>query len=188
MVTNFKYLPLDTPDALFLTLAQAKAQLKIENSFDEDDDLINECIESAQLECENYAGISFRRRLFVMEASNFDSIIFQQNYVNDAIESIEYYDEVNELQTLDPAQYKLRNSVNAGCFEIKFLEGVPAIFKRDDAVIITVNQGWNVAEVPTVVKQAIKLYVSDYYERREDRGGMTENTRAHALLRPYRRY
>jgi uncharacterized phiE125 gp8 family phage protein len=187
MVTNMKYLPLETPDALFLTLAQAKAQLKIEESFDVDNDLINDCIATAQAECENYAGISFARRLFVMEASNFDTIIFQQNYVNDTIQKIEYYDEANELQTLPEANYKFKNSINAGCFEIIF-SNTPKVYDRVDAVIVTVNQGWAVAAVPTPVKQAIKLYVSDYYERREDRGGITENTRAHSLLRPYRRY
>lgn len=174
-------------DALFLTLAQAKKQLKIEETFTLENDIINECIASAQAEAENYCGISLARRNFVMEANNFETIVFQMNYTNDVVEKVEYYDEANALQTLAEANYKVRNSVNAGCFEIKFTDA-PAVFDRDDAVIITVNQGWVVSAVPTPVKQAMKLLIADYYERREDRSADFVNTRAHSLLRPYKRY
>jgi uncharacterized phiE125 gp8 family phage protein len=185
MVTNSTYIP--GTEFQFLTLAQAKKQLKIEDSFAHDDELITEYIAASQVECENYCGISFSERKFVMEANGFDDVLFQMNYVNDAVEKIEYYNEANELVTLPAENYKFKTSVNAGCFEVKFINA-PKVYDRIDAVKITVNQGWAVESVPTPVKQAMKLLISDYYERREDRGGMTTNTRAFSLLRPYKKY
>lgn len=187
--THFYYTP--GSDASCLTLVQAKKQLGLETSFVINDDLIQECIDSSQVECENYINRAISRRKFVLELNNFDDILFQMNYDNDAIDKIEYYAEGEiTLTVLDPTKYKLRNSTSTGCLEIKFLTELelPVLAVRTDAVIVTISQGWETAKVPTPIKQAMKLYISDYYERREDRGEVGYNTRAQSLLRPYRKY
>ncbi len=84
-------------------------------------------------------------------------------------------------------EYKLRKGVTVETKEITFLE-TPELETKDDAVLVTINQGWVAAEVPKPLIQAMKLYVSDMYERREDRGEIGHNSAATALMRPYRKF
>jgi hypothetical protein len=88
---------------------------------------------------------------------------------------------------LTAEEYKLRKGVTVETKEITFLT-TPDLEKKDDAVIVTINQGWVTADVPKPLIQAMKLYVSDMYERREDRGEVGYNSAATALMRPYRKF
>lgn len=188
MATNFYTIPGD--DARCVTLEEAKKQLKVDASFTEEDDLIQSYIDAAQVECENFTGRAIGRRKMVFELAAFENpLIFTANYENDTVEKIEYYDKTTEVLTeLDAAEYKLRVSSIVNCKEIKFLNTLPDTMLCDDAVIVTINQGFAVADVPTPIKQAMKLLISDSYERREDRGEIGYNTAAQAKLRPYRKY
>lgn len=188
MATNFYYVPGD--DASCVTLAEAKKQLKIEASFEEDEDLIQSYIDASQVECENFTGRAIGRRKMVLELAAFENpLLFVCNYENDTIDKIEYYDKTTEVKVeLASTEYKLRVSSVVNCKEIKFLNTLPETMQRDDAVIVTINQGFAVADVPTPIKQAMKLLISDSYERREDRGEVGYNTAAQAKLRPYRKY
>lgn len=188
MATNISYIP--GTDASCLTLAEAKKQLRVDASFTEEDDLIQSYIESAQVECENFINRAIGRRKMVVELAAFENpFLFSANYENDTVEKVEYYDKAtNTIQTLDPVEYKLRVSSVVNCKEIKFLNTLPETALRDDAVIITIQQGFAVASVPAPIKAAMKLLISDSYERREDRAEVGYNTAAHAKLRPYRKY
>lgn len=187
MVTNQKFIPGE--DAACLTLAEAKEQLRIEAGYPEEEDLIQSYIDSAQSECENYIGRKIGRGQFIVELSAFENpFLYSRNWENDTIAKVEYYPaDGSGITELDSDQYKLRSATVVDCFEIKFLS-TPAIAERDDAVIITINQGWEVNKVPAPIKQAMKLLLSDAYERREDRAEIGYNTAANAKLRPYRKY
>lgn len=187
MVTDSYFVPGSDPSCL--TLAQAKSQLKIEAAFTQDDVLIQEYIDSAQSDCENFIGRVIGRRKFVLELNEFETVVtFQANYENDAIEKIEYYAPGStEVVVMDADGYKLRKSTITGCLDIKFLT-LPETDKRNDAVTVTINQGWEPSKVPAPIKQAMKLLISDAYERREDRGEIGYNSAANSKLRPYKLY
>lgn len=180
-----------TATASILTLAQAKDQLAIEQSFDLHDELIQDQIDAAQESCQLYINRAIAERDLVLEMDSFSTpITFERNYENDTITKIEYYAlGETELTLLDPEKYKLRKSNTVECFDIIFLADALALqtAKRDDAVIITIAQGFDAESCPKSIIQAMKLKISDYYERREDRE-VGNNSAGNNLLRPLRKY
>jgi hypothetical protein len=185
MVTNSYYTP-GTPLVDVITLETAKKQLRIDPSFTEENDLISSYIVAALAVCENFIGRSINPRLYTVELDGFDSTFeFSQNYDNDTVPSVEYYAPGSDTAVnLEENKYKLRNSTTIECKQIKFTD-IPATDKRDDAVIITIQQGFDT--IPTPITQAMLLIISDMYERRDDRE-VGLNSASNALLRPYRKY
>jgi hypothetical protein len=185
MVTHFyTTIPATTP---LVTLAKAKKQLRIETLFTEEDESINVYIEAAQVACQDYINRSIAERNLVLECSNFETITFERNYENDVIDKIEYYKPgETTLTELPDTEYKLRKSNIVECFDIKFLS-TPETDIRDDAVIVTIKQGFALATCPKPIIQAINLRLSDFFERREDRE-QGNNPASNNLLRPYRKF
>jgi len=185
MITNTTIIP--TTDASAVTLAQAKKQLRLEDDFTEEDDLIESYIDSAQLVCENFINRAIGSRKFIIELDAFSTPITYEGSSNDTIEKIEYYAPGGtELTLLNPTEYSFKKSMLIECFDVKF-KTILLTDKRDDAVLITIDQGWQSDKVPAPIKQAMLLLVSDSYERREDRE-QGYNQASMNLLRPYRKY
>lgn len=186
MVTHF-YTTI-TATASLLTLAKAKKQLRVEVAFADEDDLIQSYIDTAQVVCQDFINRSIAERNLVLEVSDFLSpITFERNYENDTITKIEYYAPgESELTLLAADQYQLRKSNIVECFDIKFLS-IPETDIRDDAVIVTIKQGFALASCPKPIIQAINLRLSDFFERREDRE-QGNNPASNNLLRPYRKF
>lgn len=170
---------------LLLTLAQAKKHLKVGDDVTYEDALISEYNEGAQIACQDFINRSIAKRDFVMQSDDFEIGPFASNYENDVITKIEYYAPDGTLTELANDQYQLRKSTVIECFEIKFFSK-PEIAKRDDAVIVTIAQGFTAAECPKPILQAIKLRIASSYIFREDGNG--NNTASNNLLRPYRKY
>lgn len=192
MITHF-YTSV-TAEAPILSLEKAKKQLRIDAGNTDEDDLITSYIDAAQVACEDYINRGIGKRNFIMELSAFEnSVTFACNYENDVITKVEYYAPgATALTVLALEQYKLRNSNIVECFDIKFQPAssaveMPETDKRDDAVIITVEQGFTLAKCPKPILQAINLKLSDFYERREDRE-QGNNPASNNLLRKYRKY
>ena len=171
-----------------ITLAEAKTQLKVDADLDYEDDLITLNISAAQDAVSNFINRNIAKSIFVMEYNKFESrITFARNYENDTIAKVEYYAPGNaELTLMLEVDYKLQNSSTLECFDIKFLTQ-PLTDKRDDAVIITINQGFETESLPAPLKQAMMLRLSDFYERREDRD-VQNNPASNILARAYRKY
>lgn len=186
MITHF-YTTITGTSSL-LTLAKAKKQLRIEAAFTDEDELIQSYIDAAQIACENFINRSIAKRTLTMELSAFETpFTFERNYENDVITKIEYYAPgATEKTVLAPDQYLLRKSSLVECFDIKFIS-LPETDKRDDAVVITISQGFTVSECPKPIVQAINLRLSEFYEIREDRQ-QGNNSAANNLLRAYRKY
>lgn len=174
-----------------LTLEKAKVQLAIEPDFVLHDDFIKDQIDTAQEVCQLYINRSISERNLVLEMDSFaTAVTFERNYENDTITKIEYYAAgETTLTVLDPEKYKLRKSNTVECFDIIFSEVAMSLqtAKRDDAVIITIAQGFDAESCPKSIIQAMKLKISDYYERREDRE-VGNNSAGNNLLRPLRKY
>lgn len=186
MVTHFH--TTTTATTPLLTLAKAKKQLRVETTFTEEDDLIESYIDAAQVACQDYINRSIAERNLVLEVSDFKSpITFERNYENDVITKIEYYAPgATTLTLLAADQYQLRKSNIIECFDIKFLS-IPETDIRDDAVIVTIKQGFALATCPKPIIQAINLRLSDFFERREDRE-QGNNPASNNLLRSYRKF
>jgi hypothetical protein len=192
MVTN-SYTTV-TADGPVIDLAAAKKQLRQGDDFIAEDELILDYSEAAQAACEDYINRKIAETTLVIELSVFESsITFARNYENDAIEKVEYYAPGATVLTLLPVgQYLLRKSNILECWDLKFKPAtgqttMPATETRDDAVIITVKQGFEPNKCPKPILQAIKLRIADFYERREDRE-QGDSPASNNLLRPYRKY
>lgn len=175
-----------TGEQPLITLAKAKAQCKVGADLVYEDELITEFNESAQASAENFINRSIATRNFVMQCDKFETVTFERNYENDVISKIEYYAPGAEALTELPAsQYQLRKSNTIECFDIKFINA-PATAVREDAVIITVSQGFTAASCPKPILQGIRLRIASAYVFREDGNG--NNTASNNLLRPYRKF
>ena len=177
-----------TADKSIITLAQAKSQLKVDDGVDYENDLIQSYIDASEEALSDYLNRCITKSNYVMELDKFETkVTFERNYENDSIEKIEYYALGDTTLTLLPSdQYKLQKSSIVECFDIKFLS-MPATEKRDDAIIVTVSQGFTAPTCPKPLIQAMKLRISDFYERREDRE-LGDSPASNILARPYRKF
>lgn len=99
-----------------------------------------------------------------------------------SVASIEYYDENNDLQTWDAANYRV--DLDSDTAEIWPVDdvGFPTIYSRHDAVRVNYVAGYGTtaAAMPAVFLHAVRLLVAMYYETREP--AATETTAVDALL------
>lgn len=182
MITS-EIIPVENNQVISLDIA--KKHLKIESDYDEDDSLIELQISAAQKVAENYMQRAVGRQNLVMTMSVFQSVIFEGSS-NDLVGKVEYYAPDSDVLTeLDPAEYSLKKSglIN---FEISF-KTTPQVDDRDDAVVITINQGYAADDCPADIKAAMLLMIGDMYERREDRE-QGSNPASVNLMRPYRKW
>jgi uncharacterized phiE125 gp8 family phage protein len=190
MTTNYFFTKNSGLDP-FVTLAQAKAQLRIEESFNDEDALIAGYIDAATEAAQDYLNKRLFKGVLTFECSEFkDPFVFTQSDESDTVESVEYYAKDGDSVTLTPiadTEYKLRRNSTVNCKEIKFKSAFPAAEVRDDAVVITINQGFEVADLPKPIFQAILLMITSMYEKREDMAEAYTKS-SHALLRAYRNF
>lgn len=192
MVTNYyRTIIATTP---IITLAKAKKQIKSDDDVTYEDDLVLSYIDAAQGAVSNFINRVINESNFIMEADKFEpKITFERNWENDEITKVEYYAPgATELTELPDDQYKLRPSSTVECFDIIFKPAageseMPATDTRDDAVIITVKQGFTASTCPTPLIQAMMLRIADFNERREDRE-QGNNPASNNLARAYRKY
>lgn len=183
MVTNDQF----TPGTLtVVTLAQAKKQLRIEESFEDEDELIQSYIDAAVVNCENFIGGHIIPGDLVLTLDKFENPVIFEAFPLKTITTVKYYDNNGTEQTLDASKYALTKQ-SEKVFKLRFKEDLPTTEKRFDAVTITVACGFAGNTIPKPIIQAIKLQLSDMYEIREDRKEML-STQAMSLLRPYKKY
>jgi uncharacterized phiE125 gp8 family phage protein len=191
MTTNYFFTKNDGLSP-FVTLAKAKKQLRLEADFAEEDDLITDYIEAATVAAEDYLNKRLFEGMLTFECSSFTNpFVFTQSDDSDTVASVEYYAKDGDGETLNAVEdtdFKLRKSSTIGCKEIKFTATLPETEVRDDAVIIKINQGFAVADLPKPIYQAIMLMVTSMYEKREDIGEIGFNQASRNLLRPYRNF
>jgi len=187
MVTNVQF----TPGTLeVVTLAQAKKQLRLEDSFADENDLIQSYIDAAIANCENFIGGHIIPGDLVITYDRFESPVIFEAFPLKTITTVKYF--TNEVETtLDSAAYVLTKQ-SEKVFKLRFKEDTPTTDERFDAVTITVACGFAGNTIPKPIIQAIKMMVAQMYEYREDSFqnnvfNMT-NSPAYALLRPYKKY
>lgn len=188
MLTNITITP-DQPTAnAVITLAKAKKQLRVDSTFTEEDELIEDYIATAITAAENYCSVHLYAKTATIIASSIESFVLDVYPVN-SVTSVKYYKKGEaELTTMPAINYTLL-AYNKKLVTLKFKEIPDDVdTDRDDAVEIILNIGFATAsKVPTPIQQAVKLMISDMYDRREDRPEINTTVAQH-LMRPYRKY
>jgi len=161
-----------------VTLAEAKAQLRLDDDFTIDDDYISALISVARDRCENYCNQFFTEQsISLLYDVGFPTMVFLP-YPNLTVTSITYTDENNAAQTLDAGDY-IFDSLNQ-----------TVTFKSDYTALNYQINATTSAPVQIVgVQHAIKMILTDLYELRTETAvgvSLADNPAVKALLYPYR--
>ncbi len=184
------YTPLTHTSPEVVTLEQAKKQLKMEDLGTFDDDLIQDCIDAAIDEAENYCNTAIRQVKYkVQMASWSNNFEFAKQKVA-SIDQVTYKDEAGDVQTLPEASYQLL-PLDKFASVIQFTDpnSLPKTQDNNSTAVsidITIGYSDSVA-VPKAITQAIKLLITDNYEYRGDREKVL-NTASRVKLEPYKYY
>ncbi len=164
-----------TPTAEPITLAEAKAHLRVD--FTDDDSLITALIGAARATAEEFTNRAIMPQTlehvlhmfpWCTPRNHFGSIrLFRSPYA--ALVSLEYYDADNQPQTLDEADLIIVGTSEPATICPQLDTQWPTVAERPDAITITYQAGYaNAAAVPKPIKQAMLLMIGAWYERRED--------------------
>ena len=74
-----------------VTLELVKQHLKLDVDNTDEDELIQNYIDAATADRENFINRSINTRDFIMEVSQFETTVFSVNYDNDEVTEVKYY-------------------------------------------------------------------------------------------------
>jgi uncharacterized phiE125 gp8 family phage protein len=157
------------PSAPILTLAEAKAHLRVDHT--DEDALITALVAAAVSHLDGYAGVL--GRALVQQTWRQDRGAFEDEMripVGDvlSITSITYYDSSNVQQTLSTSIYEARADEMGPLVGLKADQVWPVTYSREDAVRITWTAGFgaDASAVPEGIKAAARLLIGGWYENR----------------------
>jgi hypothetical protein len=178
MVKKFDITPIETP---VLTLDQAKAQLRVELDWTEEDDFINDIIVQAQDVAEQYMGRPCGHSM-VLECDNFDAVSAIQCLAKPEVTHVKYLPEgETEYVVLGAENYTFEKLYRGDLYSLTFGQTLPDLAVSDAAVVVTLT-----TVCPPAVLRGILLILTDLYERREDRVVNMADTLAVSYLRIYK--
>lgn len=169
--------------AILLTLTQAKAQLRLDDSFDAEDDLLDGYIAAVQEDTEQYLGRPLAQTS-VFEYDGFEAIMEVPALQNAAITKVEYLAAGDDGETyvlLASSGYTFTRDFENGGYLLAIKGDIPETYTSDAAVKVTVA-----VTCPKPVVQAMLLKITDAYEKREDITAVTFRRTSTLLLDKYR--
>lgn len=155
--------PSDEP----LTLAEAKAWLKVDDSAE--DALIGSLISSARRNAEQYTGRLLLSQTIREHFDGFPPYQIELSFPANAVNSITYKDEAGTVQTVSSADYSADIVSKAPRIWINPDKAWPTTGSYPNAVTVEYSTGYSTAaDVPETFKTAICLLLAFLYENRED--------------------
>jgi uncharacterized phiE125 gp8 family phage protein len=167
----------------FVSLCDAKTHLRIEESFTEDDGYIRALIGVAVERVNNYTNRSWSPESWKVFYSHapFGTDWFQLDQDN-IIQVTAIAWEINN----DPVAGVLADfAINLDLSRIRHKTGMPS---GANTFNITLSLGVSETKIPMAIRQAVLLYVTDYYEQRQNltQAVIHNNQAAENLIYPYR--
>jgi uncharacterized phiE125 gp8 family phage protein len=180
------------PTAVPLTIAEAKAHLRVDHS--DEDVLISSLIDAAVAHLDGYSGILGRALITQTWTASFPTFAERLDIPLAPVQSatIQYYDSTNAQQTLSTSVYAVLSDGLGPYISLKYNQQWPQTYTRDDAVTITFVAGYGAAtSIPPAIRAAMLLLISHWYDNRSAVsivGAASELPLAvSALLTPFRR-
>ncbi len=150
-----------------ITLAEAKAQLRVESDFTDDDTWINTAITVVREQVEALTNRALMPQTFELAIDGFSDEIQIPKPPFSSLTSIKYYDEDNVLQTLASSYYLVNDFSEPAIIARKTDQTYPGTYDRLDAVRIVFVAGYaDASSVPTSIKQAMLMLLTDLYDNR----------------------
>lgn len=156
-----------TPSSLeVVTITEAKEHLKIDG--DEQNAILRLYLSAAIKACEDYRQAAIGSAEHELHSSWFCPSFSLQKYPVSAINSVKYYDEEGNLQTVDSANYRLQSFRQPCYLEFDSEFDYPDLHEREYPVVVNFNAGWTSASsVPATVKLGILNRMGTFNEIRQ---------------------
>jgi len=156
------------PGITAISLAQAKAFLRIDSDYDDDDAYITSLINVATSVVEEYTRRRLITQTYNLYFDEFPPYIDLQIGDVAYVPSIKYYDTDNTLQTLAASNYDVDTKVRPGRIYESKTGDFPNTYERPNAVEVEFVVGGFSADIPAPIIQAIYITLGRYYENRQD--------------------
>jgi uncharacterized phiE125 gp8 family phage protein len=166
---QFSLVRVTAPAALPISVAEAKAQMRVEGN---DDDTIIERLVNAAVAFVDVQGVLGRAMITQTWAEwiapNPSTVMLSLGPVQ-SVSAIKYYDIDGALQTATLADFNVFGTPNRITITPKTSKAWPITQTRDDAIKIeyVVGYGSTSASVPQTVRHALLMLVAHWYENRE---------------------
>ncbi|KZY05265.1 hypothetical protein A3721_15150 [Sulfitobacter sp. HI0023] len=179
--------PAETP----VSLAEAKAHLRVEPEVTAEDGLITGLVAAATAHLDGRAGILGRCIVTQTWVQKYDHWhrIMRLPFPDVQSVAVSYVDLDGAAQTVAPGLYTIQEDAIGGYVRFEDAFARPSIGPDVTGVSITFDAGFGVASnVPSAIKAAILLHIGTLYEYRETMADGVQPTNAHEMLiAPYRR-
>lgn len=158
------------PSALPLSLAEAKAQMRVEHS--DDDALINRLIAVAvaYVDVQGALGAAMITQIWGQWVGQNAGTVRLLLGPFQAVTAVKYYDIDNALQTATLSNFQIVGTKNNKTISPKTGFNWPTTFQRDDAIKIEYRIGFGNAstDVPQNIRHAMLMLIGFHYENREN--------------------
>ena len=156
------------PATTAISLAEAKAFLRVDSDYDDDDAYITSLIGVATNVVEQFT----RRRLITQTYNiyydEFPPFMDLQVGNVASVTHVKYYDTDNTLQTLDTSEYDVDIRVKPGRIYQAEDGNFPSTYERANSVEVEFVVGSAASDVEDAIKQAMYIVIGRYYENRQD--------------------
>ena len=156
------------PATTAISLAEAKAFLRVDSDYDDDDSYITSLIGVATNVVEQFT----RRRLITQTYNiyydEFPPYMDLQVGNVASVTHVKYYDTDNTLQTLETSQYDVDIRVKPGRIYQAEDGNFPDTYERANSVEVEFVVGSTASDVEDAIKQAMYIVIGRYYENRQD--------------------
>lgn len=156
------------PATTAISLAEAKAFLRVDSDYDDDDSYITSLIGVATNVVEQFT----RRRLITQTYNiyydEFPPYMDLQVGNVASVTHVKYYDTDNTLQTLDTSEYDVDIRVKPGRIYQAEDGNFPDTYERANSVEVEFVVGSAASDVEDAIKQAMYIVIGRYYENRQD--------------------
>lgn len=154
-----------------ITLAEAKAQCRVEASLTDEDTLINGYIAAARRWCEKVDRRAFLTQTWQLwlDAWPASNAIKLRLPPLQSVSSIVHYDDADVATTFAASNYYVDTVSEPGRVVLRSAASWPnATLREANGICVTFVAGWAAAaSVPATLKQAVQLVVGYWYENRE---------------------
>ena len=156
------------PATTAISLAEAKAFLRVDSDYDDDDAYITSLIGVATNVVEQFT----RRRLITQTYNiyydEFPPFMDLQVGNVASVTHVKYYNTDNTLQTLDTSEYDVDIRVKPGRIYQAEDGNFPDTYERANSVEVEFVVGSAASDVEDAIKQAMYIVIGRYYENRQD--------------------
>ena len=161
-----------------LSLKEIKQHGRIDH---DEDDFLNAVLMAVTRHCEQYLRKVLITQQWKATFDCFENIMDLPNPPIQQIDSVEYYDQDDALQTLASSVYLLNKTKST--LVLAYNQQWPSVVNKENAISVTYTSGYgdDPADVPEDIRWGMRLLVGHFYENRENSAPITVSSVPYGL-------